>query len=127
MSEKDFPSVLIVDDEEHSALLITALIRKHFQKVEHIQAVKTISEALQFINQNKVDILFLDIELRGESGFGLLDKIRERNFEFICLSASKEYAFKVFGYGGAGYLLKPVNADELRIVLNRVLAKRVSV
>ncbi|HKR06671.1 MAG TPA: response regulator [Bacteroidia bacterium] len=124
MSRENHAHVLIVDDEEHSSLLIESVIRRHFSNIKKIIAAKTVKDAIHALEVNNIDLVFLDIELRGESGFTLLDKIKDRTFEFICLSASKDYAFKVFEYGGAGYLLKPVNVPELERAFSRIFLKR---
>jgi len=126
VNESAFPDILVVDDEPHVVRLINTILCRHFNYTKGAHAVQTVDEAVQHINTCKTDIVLLDIELRCHSGFELLDKVKPRIFEFICLSASKEYAYKVFEYGGAGYLLKPVNPNELIIVLNRILAKRIS-
>jgi len=81
--------------------------------------VQNVKEALIHIETNTIDIVILDIELNHESGFDLLDKMRDRQFEFICLSVSKEYAFQAFEYGASGYLLKPVNEKELAFSLSK--------
>ena len=116
-------NILIVDDEEHSALLIESLIRRNVPGIIKIISVKSVNDAIHALQSSSIDLVLLDIELRGESGFTLLDKIKDRAFEFICLSASKEYAYRVFEYGGAGYLLKPVNAQELQSAFSRILRK----
>lgn len=125
MERENYPRILIVDDEEYSILLMESLIRKHYPGIKNIVSLHKVNEALIYLQSNSIDILLLDIELKGSSGFDLLDKIPQRDFEFICLSASKEYAFKTFEYGGAGYLLKPVNGEELVVVLDRVVGKSV--
>lgn len=83
-------------------------------------AVTTVKEAIEIIKTQAVDLVILDIELRGESGFDLLDRLKESMFEFVCLAASKDYAFKAFEYGSAGYLLKPVNEKELSTCFSRL-------
>ena len=113
--------ILILDDEVNSSKMVATLISKHFPDLIISGIVQTVKEALSHIESNEVDIVTLDIELRKESGFDLLDKTKERKFEFICLSASKEYAFQAFEYGASGYLLKPINEHELTFALSKFI------
>lgn len=113
--------VLIVDDELPSANMLQLLLQKHFPLLKITGIAHGIKDALRQLQHQPVDLVFLDITLKGESGFNLLDKIPKRSFQFITLSADKEYAYKTFEYGGSGYLLKPVNKEELIIALSNLL------
>src|SRR5215471_1422856 len=105
--------VLIVDDEDKSSAMILLMLKKYFPCISCVRIASSVKEAVKTLQQQPIDLVFLDIILKGESGFDLLDKIPDRSWQFITLSASKEFAFKTFEYGGAGYLLKPVNKKEL--------------
>lgn len=103
----------IVDDEVHASDLLRLMLSRHFPLVEVAGAAHTVKDAYDFLTNEPVDIVFLDLELRGESGFTLLDKLPERNFHFIAFSAEADHAVQSFQYGASGYLLKPVNREEL--------------
>ena len=105
--------VLIVDDEPPSAEMIRLLLDKYFPAATVMGIAGSVSDALHYLKNQTIDLVFLDIALKGESGFDLLDKIENRSFQFITLSASRDYAYKTFEYGGSGYLLKPLNKTEL--------------
>lgn len=105
--------ILILDDEIPSARMIERLLNKNFPFLEVITNIQTVKEAAEYLGSNHVDIVFLDLQLNGESGFDLLDKMNPRTFDFICLSATSEYAYKAFEYNSSGYLLKPVSSNEL--------------
>jgi len=115
--------VLIVDDEPPSAEMLRLLLQKQLPLETITDIAHDVSTALNILEEQSIDLVFLDIVLKGESGFDLLDKILHRTFRFITLSAAKDYAFKTFEYGGSGYLLKPVNRDELVASLEHVLGK----
>lgn len=119
MDSSYFLRVLILDDEAPSL----RLIQSQLSQIPFIQlagAVQYVKEAMAIIKTQTVDLVILDIELRGESGFDLLDRMKEPMFEFVCLAATKDYAFKAFEYGSAGYLLKPVNEKELLACFSRL-------
>ncbi|MBK9730516.1 MAG: response regulator [Chitinophagaceae bacterium] len=119
MDENYLLRVLILDDEVPSLQLIQILLQQQ-PCIKIIAAVQRVSEAIAIMNSQTIDLLVLDIELKGESGFDLIDKTKEISFEFVCLAATKDHAFKAFEYGSAGYLLKPVNEKELRNCFSRL-------
>lgn len=119
MNENNFVRALILDDELPSLQLIQTLLL-NFSFIKIVAAVQRVGEAIDIMKSCEVDLLLLDIELKGESGFDLLDKMKERDCEFVCLAATKDYAFKAFEYGSAGYLLKPVNEKELKDCFSRL-------
>ncbi|HUM47041.1 MAG TPA: response regulator [Chitinophagales bacterium] len=115
--------VLIVDDEPVSAAMIRSMLQKHFPLLSVSGVASNINEALSHLQNQPVELVLLDIELHKQSGFDLLDKTRNRNWQFIMLSASNEHACKTFEYGGSGYLLKPVSEEELALSLSHVFGK----
>ncbi|MBX7108649.1 MAG: response regulator [Chitinophagales bacterium] len=119
MEENTYLHVLILDDEVHSLQLIQSLLLP-FPFIKRTTAVQSVKDAIVVIKEQAVDLLLLDIELMGESGFDLLDRISQPAFEFVCLAATKEYAYKAFEYGSSGYLLKPVNETELFACFQRL-------
>ena len=116
--------ILILDDEIRSAQLMKQLLQKNFPYMESISIVQNISEAVTYLNQYHADLVLLDLHLNGESGFDLLDEVSPRKFDFICISASDEYAMKAFEYNASGYLLKPVSGSMLASAMNTWFSTR---
>lgn len=112
--------ILIVDDEPRSAQLLKILVEKFYQNQAEISLANTAKEALDFVTLHSPGLLLLDIELNGRSAFDLLDKMPDRDFPLIITSASREFAFKAFEYGSCGYVLKPINPDDLFSALKRI-------
>lgn len=110
-----------MDDEPPSAGMIQKLLQKYFPMFTVSGIAYNVNEALKYLEEQVIDLVFLDIELKGQSGFDLLDHSPGRNWQFITLSASKEFAYKTFEYGGSGYLLKPVNQAELATAISYIL------
>ena len=116
--------VLIVDDEPRSAEMIRSMLIIHFPVIAVSGIALGVKEAIEKLQLQPVDLVFLDTELNGQSGFELLDKLKNRKWQFITLSATRDHAYKTFEYGGSGYLLKPVNSEELAACLSNVLGKK---
>ena len=84
-----------------------------------------IAEATEAVKLHAPDVVFLDIQLQRETGFDLLTKLKEINFEVIFTTAYTEYAIKAFKFSAIDYLLKPIDIEELKKAVARV-EKRVS-
>jgi two-component system, LytTR family, response regulator len=114
--------ILIVDDELQSISLIKKLLLDHFPEFLIFEAL-TVDEALQNIRDNHPQLLFLDVQMRGETGFDLLDKTDITNFEIIFTTAHGEFAIKAFKYSALDYLLKPIDADEFVDAVNKAVLR----
>lgn len=115
---------IIVDDEPES---IKALeIKLSFCDVP-VDVVTTISDSRQLLpllRQEKIDILFLDIEMPGLNGFDLLEEIDHRDFEVILVTAFSKYAIQGIKASAKDYLLKPVDLEELQCALHKVQQRK---
>lgn len=115
---------LIVEDEENSRLLLKNMLEKYCEGIEVTGAVTTVDAAVQIINKNFPDVVFLDIELPNKNGFELLDLYPSGKFEIVFTTAYDKYALKAFKLSATDYLLKPIDLEELRASLFRVLDKK---
>ena len=106
-------NTVIVDDEKKGRELLQILLREHCPAVNVVGVAEDISKALDLINLLDPDLIFLDIQMPGGSGFDLLEKIGERKTHVIFVSAYHEHAIKAFKFSAIDYLLKPVDEEEL--------------
>jgi two-component system LytT family response regulator len=113
-------NALIVDDEFQSRNLLHKMLQKHFPDMGIISQASNVAEGLQGIQELDPDILFLDIQMKGESGFDLLNLLSEINFALIFTTAFDQYAIKAFRFNAIDYLLKPIIAEELIEAVNKV-------
>lgn len=81
--------------------------------------VDNVSAAIKVIEQSHPDLIFLDIQMPGESGFDLLNKIKV-DARVIFVTAFDEYAIRAFEVNALDYLLKPVNPDRRARTLERL-------
>lgn len=101
--------ILIVDDEKKSRESLRMLINEFCDDIEVAGDAATISDAVKQINIINPDIVFLDIRMKGETGFDLFKNFEEINFEVIFTTAYSEYAIKAFQFSAIDYLLKPID------------------
>jgi len=107
--------ILIVDDERQSCALIKKLVQQ-FHSDSEVKEAYTITDALAALNDHQPDLIFLDIQMRGETGFDLLDRTKIDS-QVIFITAHSEYALKAFRYSAIDYLLKPLDIQEFEQAL----------
>jgi DNA-binding LytR/AlgR family response regulator len=81
-----------------------------------------VTTALEFLNANSVDLLFLDVEMPGATGFELLDKIAYQP-KVILTTSKEEYAYNAFQYNVADFLKKPFTYQRFLEALDKVTEK----
>ena len=104
--------VLIVDDEPFAREDLRYMLAKH-QDIEVIWEAGKIEEARNILARNSPDVVFLDVQLRGGSGFDLLPDIRSTSASIIFVTAHGNCAKEAFESGAVDFLFKPVAADRL--------------
>lgn len=74
-----------------------------------------VEDAAEFVRRNPVDVAFLDIEMPGRSGLELAERLTEENpyIEVVFITAYDKYALQAFQAHAIGYLLKPLDIDEV--------------
>jgi len=114
-------SCIIVEDIQIAA----DFLRKFCEKSELVEVkghFLNVADALDFLDQEKVDVLFLDVEMPGANGFELLDRLTYS--PMIILTTSKtEYAFNAFQYHVDDYLKKPFTFKRFQEAIQKLQAK----
>lgn len=117
-------NVLIVDDELNACEILSRMITRLWPDYNQLEFAHGVSTARERIKNNKVDILFLDIQMNDGTGFDLLESLESINFDVIFTTAFDEYALKAFKYSATDYLLKPISISDLKDSLNRLSQRK---
>lgn len=109
---------LIVDDERLARKELNTLLEE-YDNIEIIGEAANVDEAYEMINELSPDLLFLDIQMPGKTGFELLEMLDEVP-KVIFTTAYDEFALKAFEVNALDYLLKPIQDDRLRDSISKL-------
>ena len=117
--------ILVVDDEPAQRTVLAGFLRK--RGMETITA-GSVDEALQVAASKTIDLVLTDLSMPGKDGLALLDGVRAINPEvpFVVMTAFGTVATAVDAMkrGAADYLTKPIDLDELEVLVARTLERR---
>lgn len=114
-------TALIVDDEPLACEELTYLL-KDFSDLEVVGAARNGLEALHLIEDLQPDVVFLDVQMPGLDGLGVIRKLQEKQIPlpyFILATAYEQYAVEAFRLEALDYLLKPVEKERLALSIER--------
>ena len=113
---------LIIDDEKLARDLLREYLES-FPQIEVISECAKGSEAVEKINKLKPDLIFLDVQMPGMTGFDVLDEIDHEPY-VIFTTAYDQYAIRAFEKNAVDYLLKPLDEERFTVAVNRALNRR---
>ena len=114
---------IIVDDEPFCCDALEMLLQRYCPQVMVAEVCYSGESALNAIKQIKPQLVFLDIEMPQMNGFELLEKLPEINFELVFTTSYDQYAIRAIRFSAIDYLLKPVDREELRHAMQRVIQR----
>ncbi|MBN8545662.1 MAG: response regulator [Ignavibacteria bacterium] len=109
---------IIVDDERLARNELRRLLSEH-PEVEILDEAANVDEAVEKIKTHDPDVIFLDIQMPGKTGFDLLEEL-DRSPRVIFTTAYDEYAIKAFEFNALDYLLKPIDPARLTEALKKI-------
>jgi two-component system LytT family response regulator len=115
---------IIVDDEPNAVNFVASALQKYCSDVEVVAKLHTVEDAELVVNSSSFDLLLLDIELLDGTGFDLLEKVENRDFFLIFITAYNQHAVKAFKYSAVDYLLKPLNIKELLSAIDKIKQRK---
>lgn len=122
MSEK--PVVLIVDDEKNTREGLARALRRSYE----VLIAESGAKALEFLSENPVDVMLSDLRMPGMDGMTLMQRALAVSPQLICILLTAygniETAVDAMRHGATDFLTKPVNLEQLEMVLQRVLRSR---
>lgn len=114
---------VIIDDEIKARRILDALLKEYCTDVQMIATSEDVPTGVKAIHEHKPDLVFLDVEMPGYTGFQLLDFFKEPDFEIVFTTAHSNYALQAFRVSAIDFLLKPIQISELIAAVEKVKQK----
>jgi len=113
--------VLIIDDEKRIRDFVKRMIDSFNLDVEVFTDGENVETGIESINLIQPDIVFLDIQMPDGTGFDLLNRVKDKKFELIFITAFQEYAIMAIKFSALDYILKPIDEEELKTALQNAI------
>ena len=111
---------VIVEDEEMARNVLKSLLVQYCPDVMVCAEADDIVAGKNMIETFRPDLVFLDIEMPGGSGFKLLTSIENKDFEVVFITAYEQFAIKAIRHDALDYILKPIDPKELVAAVEKV-------
>ena len=112
-------NAVIIDDEQNNIDNLQYLLTRHCPQVQVTATARNADVGKTIIEQQQPDLLFLDIQMPGKNGFELLQSLPGYRFEVIFVTAFDQYGIQAVKFAALDYLLKPINAEELKTAVGK--------
>ncbi|AWV99520.1 LytR/AlgR family response regulator transcription factor [Arcticibacterium luteifluviistationis] len=109
----------VIVDDESAAIKVLENYVKRLSFVENVASFSNPVEALTFVNENQIDVVFLDINMPHLTGFSFMDMLKN-DTKIVLTTAYSEYAIDGYKYDVVDYLTKPIPFDDFLRAVQRV-------
>ena len=111
---------IIIDDEPAARASLELEIRLHCPEIIVVAEADSVLEGIRVIQTTAhFDLLFLDIQMADGTGFDVLQNVEAERFKTIFTTAYSEYALRAIKFTPLDYLLKPIDAEELKAAVDK--------
>lgn len=110
-------NTMITEDDLLSRAILVDLLEDHFPDVKIIGMVETVKDSIIFLENHKIDLLFLDLELPDGKGFDILRSIQTRDFAVIVTTSYTKYAEELTSLNIFHSIVKPLTYQRLEKVM----------
>lgn len=114
---------IIIEDEIAGQELLKKNIHDHFPECSIEAIADHVDKAIAQISAIQPDLVFIDIHIKGGTGFDVLLHFKERQFEVIFITAYDSYAIQAIKEEALDYILKPINTNELKKGVAKAIEK----
>lgn len=117
-------TAIIVDDELYGRENLRKILEVYCPEVEILGCAVDVVNALELVQTQMPDVVFLDINMPVLNGFDFLNEFDDRHFMVVFVSAHQEFGIDAVKAGASDYLLKPINIKELKLTIKNLISLR---
>jgi two-component system LytT family response regulator len=103
---------IIVEDEHDLREINRRLLENNFPDITVVGETDSVDGGVELIQRGKPDLVLMDIEIQGGTGFNILQKVKPYNFKLVVITAFNQFAIKAIKFSAIDYILKPINEFE---------------
>ena len=112
----------IIDNDSSIRDGLKSLLKKLCPQISEINEADGVKSGLELIQSFQPELLFLDVEMDDGTGFDLVKKVGNYNFQMVFITAHNKYAVNAFKLSAIDFLLKPIDPMELVVSVNKASA-----
>lgn len=112
---------IIVEDENPARETLNSYLERYFPNVQVEAETDSVKETITLLNTEQFDVMFLDIQLTDGFGIEVLQKVKYLLPRVIITTAYDNYTQEAFYHKAFGYLLKPLDPEDFKDIMNRVV------
>ena len=117
---------IIIDDEQHCIDRLSSLLKtNHTASIHLLGSAASVKDGIKAIKEQQPDLIFLDVQIHDRTGFDLLRECGNINFKVIFTTAYDKFAIQAIKFSAIGYLLKPIDEDDLAEALDKLSSNSV--
>jgi len=113
-------NAVLVDDEIDNISILKWELGRLKTSINIVQSFTSSVDAYEYLKEEKVDVVFLDIDMPDMTGFELLAALDDFQFQVIFVTAYNEYAIEAFKHNTVDYLLKPILSEDLKRAIDKL-------
>jgi two-component system, LytTR family, response regulator len=114
---------ILVDDETNNLQFLQSLLKDNCPSLQVMETANSAADGLLMIQELKPQLVFMDVDMPGMTGFEVLKKIEPLNFEVIFVTAYNQYAMEAFEYNAVAYITKPIVTEKLVAAVEKAIIK----
>lgn len=117
-------NAIIIDDEQHNVTNLQRLLEQHCREVSIVATANNAEDGIMMIKAHQPNLVFLDIQMPGKTGFDLLLALPKVDFEIVFVTAFDQYGITAVKFSAMDYLMKPVNVEELKGAVQKAVSRK---
>lgn len=117
-------NAIIIDDEQHNVTNLQRLLEQHCKEVSIVATANNAEDGIAMIKTHQPNLVFLDIQMPGKTGFDLLLALPKVDFEIVFVTAFDQYGIPAVKFSAMDYLMKPVNVEELKGTVRKAVSRK---
>jgi two-component system, LytTR family, response regulator len=114
---------ILVDDEANNLQFLQSLLKNNCPSLQVMDTASSAADGLLMIQELQPQLVFMDVDMPGMTGFEVLKKLEPLSFEVIFVTAYNQYAMEAFEYNAVAYITKPIVTEKLIAAVEKAIIK----